>query len=119
MRNHQKLSYGWKTLISSSLLPLFILLGGCGGGGDNPGACFGSDEVCGTGRSSTSGAAGLATGSGNTGTGTTGTGTTGNQNDLRNLTCASFSTPAAAQAALAAGATQLDSNGDGIACNPG
>ena len=114
MRNHQKLSYGWKTLISSSLLPLLVLLGGCGGGGDNPGACFGSDEVCGTTRSTGSGAAGLTTGSG-----TTGTGTTGNQNDLRNLTCASFSTPAAAQAALAAGATQLDSNGDGIACNPG
>lgn len=110
MLNHDKLTNRCRIFTGAALLALS--LGGCGGGGDNAGTCFGSDEVCGAGRGTTTGGAGLATGT------PPATPASGNENDLRNLTCASFSTPAAAQAALAAGATQLDSDGDGIACNP-
>jgi hypothetical protein len=75
-------------------------LSGCGAGGGNPGACLGSAEVCEGNNSSTV---------------PQNTAVPDQPGAL--VTCASFATQQEAQAAFAAGATQLDSNGDGLACN--
>lgn len=94
-------------VLALALVLCLPALSSCGGGGGNPGQCFGSDEVCGEGRGTQSTAA------------TPVPSTTGTGLPSGNATCSSFSTQAAAQAALAAGNTELDPNGDGIACNEG
>ena len=90
------------------LFAAIVSLGGpvaCGGGGGNPGVCDGSDAVCGMGRGSES-----VPGATTQETGTPAPGSA-------SVTCASFGSQAEAQAALAAGARQLDPNNNGIACD--
>ena len=36
-----------RACIAATALLLIFMLGACGGGGGNPGTCFGGDEVCG------------------------------------------------------------------------
>jgi hypothetical protein len=95
--------------IYSLLFTAIVCLGGpvaCGGGGGNPGTCDGSDAVCGAGLGNPS-APGI----------TPATDTVAPPVDAATAACAAFGSQAEAQAALLAGARELDPDNNGIACD--
>jgi hypothetical protein len=94
-----------------------IALSACSGGGDNAGTCSGSAEVCGLSQP--------ASASASTAASTSASAASPNAVDLVNITCSEIlektgsksAAFALAQIYLAQGATKLDRDGDGVACD--
>ena len=102
---------------------LLALLSACGGGGGNPGVCYGGPQVCaeGVGASSVpSTDAATTSGAGTGGTSsvpsTDPTTSSGAGAGLQTAACADFQFQQDAQAVFLAGARQLDGDNDGVAC---
>lgn len=96
---------------ASSAMVFAVLAAGCGGGGGNPGACFGSTQVCEAGTSTTPGSGGSLSTTPSTSSTTTST-------TADTAVCSQFATQTEAQAYFFSHtAPQLDPDGDGLACN--
>ncbi len=104
-----------RTMTGAAGVVLAVLLASCGGGGGNPGICAGSAQVCAAGDN-------YNTLSGETlalePTPSTSTGSSTSSTSTDTAVCSQFLDQAAAQQYFFThNAPQLDTDGDGIACN--